>query len=70
MVSKTAGRGFESLCPCHNKINDIADGYGKKRPLRVVFATKIQSSETRRNPPLSVSARFGLWRVCGEDYVQ
>jgi hypothetical protein len=32
-----------------------------------LLATKYPSPETRGNPPFSDLARFGLWRVCGED---
>lgn len=60
------GHKFNPCTAHHFKINDLAEVYGKKRPSRGVFATNRLSPETRRNPPLSVLARRGLWRACGK----
>ena len=60
-------KGKFNPCIARNfKINELAEAYGKKRPFGAVFATSEALSENRRNPPLSVSTRSGLWKVCGK----
>jgi hypothetical protein len=50
LASGARGRRFESCRPDQFQINHLPEDYGKKRPLEAVFATKIHSPETRRNP--------------------
>ncbi|MEQ9587316.1 MAG: hypothetical protein RJS97_05140 [Parvibaculaceae bacterium] len=64
---KTVGRGFESCCPCHLNINDLAENYGTKSLFLAIFATNIVATVTRRNPPLSALIFFALWQICGKN---